>query len=219
MMIPGIRSAVAGTFDEFNVSYLGLASSSSSATTYDFGTFTLNKPGILVVGVLGNGSTTRTISSVSMGGSAGTIYAQYDSTQWVPHGFAYRPLGGGAQNVSVTFSGAMSQAFVAAWLVTGSRQTAPSAGGNGAWGGGGVTSRSVSFNIPANGVAMYIHFHANNNSVTWSSATERADTAVGTVSRASAADKTVTAAISPHTETVTWSGSDGATVTGISWAP
>jgi hypothetical protein len=217
MLSHKLRMAV-GFTPPFAATFLGLATGTGNLTTYDFGAFTVpHGGGYLVVGVLGEDSNPSTISSVTIDGGAGTIFAQYDGSVWVPHGFAYRAVAAGSRSVSVTFSNAQLRAIAAVWVVAGSKQTAPHAGGNGAW--ANATSKAASFNIPTNGVALYVSYHANTNPTSWSSATERGDVSVESVSRAACADKKVTTAITPHTETASWSVSDGGTTFGVSWAP
>lgn len=202
----------------FGATFLGLVTNTNNLTTYNFGSFTVPAGGgYLVVGVLAIDPNPGTISSVTIDGGAGTIFAQYDGSVWVPHGFAYRAVAAGSRSVSVTFSNTRNRAIAAVWVVAGSDKTAPHAGGNAAW--GNATSKTASFNIPTNGVALYVSFHANANATSWSSATERDDVIVESSSRAACADKTVTTAITPHAETASWSVSDGGTTFGVSWAP
>lgn len=213
----GMFKPIAAGGVPFGITYVGTATDASNLTTYDFGSFSIPNDGYVIVGVVSEAGAARTISSVSIGGTNGTIYAQYDTTNWVPHGFAYRSVTAGSQNITVVFSAGMSRAAIAVWVITTSTQTAPNAGANAAWAAG-VTSRAPSFNIPTNGVAAYICYRATASNTTWSSATEQGDVAVETSHQFSFADKTVTTAITPHTETASFSSST-ATACGISWGP
>lgn len=196
-------------------SYVNAVTSSADATTYDFGNFLAPRNGLMIVGAHGVSGGAATISSVSIGGTNGSIAGQFGGAAWTPFGFASRVVAAGNNNVSVTFSTGMVRAAIAVWLLTGYASSVPNSI-DGLDGGSGSTSISVTIDIPENGVALFIHSHANTNAIGWSSADERADTGMETY-QFGAADKLVTAAIAGHTETASWTGTAGRGICGASW--
>lgn len=192
--------------------------SSSDASTYDFGNFNAPAPGLMIVGVAGTAGAARSISSVSIGGTNGVNRVELPNgvDMWTPAAFFTRAVAPGNNNVTVTFSAAMQNAGVAVWLLTNYASAVPHATDDGL-APGAVTSQDVSLNIPVRGVAAFIGYHSSNEGTAWSSASERVDVTMESF-RFVAADKTVVAAITPHTETVSWATGAGSFALGASWS-
>lgn len=174
----------------------------------DIGPYTFNSVNIgtatadrLVV-VMVSGSTdspTRTISSVSIDGTNGTVHAA--STQG-PTGVASRVVSSGTSiSVVVTFSGGVFRCWISVFTIKNYRSATPvTSVSNGTTG----TSDSWTVDIPAGGVALFGSRHNGSTAATWSNATEQYNnslesTIFTTAARATAGTGTAVS--------VSWSGS------------
>lgn len=198
------------------LTFIGSASSSTNATSYDFGNFTALTNGLLIVLALTSGGSADIIASVSIGGVNGALRVN-------PSGgidascVATRAVSAGSHNVTVTRALSAARASVHVWLLTGYSSEIPAATvglNNGSSG----TSAILSLNIPANGVAVFGVFHDNNNGTSWSSAVSQGDLSVET-RRHAGADKSTVNALLPHMETASWTTSARYAFVAASWAP
>ena len=208
-----------GTCTVASLTYLGSASSNTNAASFNFGNFTAAQAGLIVVAFHSVGNTSQTVTSVSIGGSAGTIHFATGSATW-KSAIATGPVAAGAQNVTVTLSGAtgtLAGSGVGVWLLTNYQSATPfSTALNGTT----TNASTLSLNIPANGVAIFSHRRdAYTGASTWSSATQRQAISYGTtVTRHHVfADKASSIDITPHSETVTWGTSNPGLIMGASW--
>ncbi|MEX2277890.1 MAG: hypothetical protein WD674_08905 [Cucumibacter sp.] len=200
--LPGMMRGRGGV--PLALTYIGSASSTTdSLTTYDFGDFTAPEAGLMIVAALGRGSSV--VTSISIGGSNGTIHVNPDGPSNSSSAIASRVVGAGAQNVSVTFPGtATVRAGVFVWLLTGYLSATP----NGTDSENepvtdGITEAVMTLDILAGGIAVYANQHVNAGTVTWSSATERADFSIE-ASQMAAADKATQVLLTAHVETADW---------------
>jgi hypothetical protein len=214
-MVPIIAGAAAGG-GALTLTYIGQATSTTDLTTYDFGNFNAPAAGLMIVAFEARGSGSRTVSSVSIGGTNGTIHNSNASApeKWA---LASRAVSAGNNNVTVTLSGSngsSSTLGVGVWLLENYASATPiGSDGNRATSG---TGNSTAFNYDAGSFGVYGVFHNNNNATSWSSATSRFDANVGG-GRISFADKFSASAITPHTETASWTGNNPNIGVGGSW--
>lgn len=186
--------------------WLGANGSSSNQTTYNFGSFTAPVGGLMIACFVAGGADSRTVSSCSIGGSAATLDESGSSSQ-EKVAVASRSVSAGSHNVTVTLSGANGTngaAAVGIFLLV-----APATGYTASQSSSAADSaqRTVSFNIPASGYAVYGAMRAfNSDDAAWSSADERYDATHGNI-RATFASKFSAVAIAPHSETVTFTSS------------
>lgn len=185
-----------------SLTYIGSVADASDLTTYNFGNFAIPRDGLVVVGAVGrNPAGTRTIGSVSIGGTNGSIYVN-PSGSFNPNGFAGRSVSAGTHNVSVTFSGAMLRASCHVWLLENLLSTTPvdTDGINNNTTG---TSYSLTADISADGFALYVGMKTDiTEGVAFSSATGRYDAA--TEIQMYAADKVSPTQLLNHVETMSW---------------
>lgn len=174
----------------------------TNQTTYDFGDVTVPADGLLVVVFTAYGDSSRSVSSVSIGGSpadglvTGTASFSKSAIGW-------RVVSAGARNVTVALSGANgtnSGVTVAAYLVTGYSSATPTdtdapANAVGA-------SYSASVDTLAGQVAVVGVAAVTATNFTFSSATEVYDTPFGASAHAHGYITSTTAG-TPHTETAT----------------
>lgn len=210
------------TTGPLTLTYISQATNSTDQTTYNFGDFSIPRAGLVIVAaVLRSGSNARTVSSVSIGGTNGSIHDTNASDQQ-KRATASRVVSAGNNNVTVTLSGSNGSNAIAAvgvWLLENYSSATP-VGSSGDLANSAITSIDAVFNYSAGGVGVYGHYHNNNSATGWSTANDQYDAIVndsgGNARRFSFADKTTVSAITPHTETASWTSSSGM-ITGGSW--
>lgn len=210
-VLPGFGGLVGGFFAPPKLTFLGSGQVSGSATL-NLGTIVVPYAGLVIVSTGGIAGSGRSISTVSIGGTNGTIHNQWDGGIWLPHGFASRAVAAGSHNVTVTFSASMNQAGAAVYLLTNYASATPHASVNVAWAAAG-SPRNLNINIPANGVAI---FQANSDRTingTWTGATKDL-----TQTQYEAASCVVAAAETPRTVNYTWTGGANPGSSGMSWS-
>lgn len=201
------------------LTYITTGSSSADQTTYNaIASCSAATDGLMIVGVAGTASASRTVSSLSIGGTNGTIHVN-PSGDAGPSAIVSRAVTAGAQSINVTFSGGVSRAAVSCWLLTGYASATPD-DTDGQNVNDANTSHSATLDLAANGIAVFVAVRNNSTAggSSWSSATERSDVEIeSNPTTFTSADKTTSSAIAGHTETVTWTTS-GTRVTGMSAA-
>lgn len=212
MILPGLYPAAPSL--AASLSYIGSASNTADQTTYDFGNFTAPSAGLMIAGVAARQSTagqTRTVSSISIGGSGATIHINPSGGNNAS-AIASRLVAAGSQAVSATFSGGVNRAACFVWFLTRFLSAAPvGVDGINATSG---TSNDMTFPIRAGGGAIYVATHSALNDTVFSSAVEDAD--LGAEVQFAAARRISPAGIFPHVETISWSsGSPG--ISAASW--
>lgn len=186
-----------------SLTFINAASSASNLTTYNFGNFTASAAGLMVVGAAGRAGSSRSISTVSIGGSAGSI-VENTGSNWNVAVIATRQVSAGAQAVSVTFSAAMENAACCVWLIENCQGSPYDTADNTVAG----SPLTVSVDIPIGAVTVfYGMFDIGNNNINWSSATERQDVVLDSLRKYSGADKSGPVVhLVPHSESATFSG-------------
>jgi hypothetical protein len=200
----------------FSATYVNTNSSTANASTYDLGDFTMPSSGLAVVLVLAHGAASaRTITSVTIGGVAGSIVLDH-APSIRNGGVITRSVSAGAQNVTVNFSGSQGRCAVFVYLLAGLVSTTVSdSQGLDATAGSPVTSLALnSVTVPSGGVGLYACLHANTNAHTWTGATEQtgADYSVET-DQVSSALSLVNGTVTPS-----WTSTAAAVAVGASWA-
>ncbi len=104
--------------------YISSAASTADQTTYDFGNFSAGSDGLMIVVTGGRAATDRTVSSVSIGGTNGTIHVTSNANGNALV-IASRVVSAGSQDVSVTFSAGVLRAWCSVYLLTGYSSTTP----------------------------------------------------------------------------------------------
>lgn len=185
----------------------------SDLTVYDFGNVTVPVDGLAVVAVLGRATTSRTISSVSIGGSAGVIWVNNGNVA-NPCGIAGRVVTAGAHNITVTFSGALVRSAIGVWVVTGYASTIPAATDNKYATTGNAPTITLDFGTT--GAAIYGVIWLANEGATWSNAAERfGATFTDSGTRVAGADRTASG--SGVVETASWTTSAIHGMVGAVW--
>lgn len=207
------------SFGPPTLDYITSSSSTSDLTTYTFSGVSIGTATSDRLVIVGAASTEtgglRTVSSISIGGINGTLH-EAPAGDWHPVGLASRAVSSGTTaDIVVTFSGGVARCMIFVWTLKNYVSATPY--DSDSIQGTSSISRSVTFNIPAHGVAVYVASKGADTSFTWSSATENANLLVETY-RAAGAYKTTTAPITSHVETVTYGVSSGGNgLAGASW--
>jgi hypothetical protein len=168
----------------------------------------------MIVGVGGGNSSAISVSSVSIGGTNGTLHTAGSYQRCTA--IASRAISAGAIAVSATFGSTSVRAACFVWLLTGYKSATPTASvSNGS--DSSVTSIGATLSsIKGGGAAVYVHHHNGTGGTTWSSATERDDFAVESTSAMSAADKSTGVDLASNSESASFS-SNTAGISGASW--
>lgn len=203
--------------------YIAGAHASGNASTYNLGNFNAGAGGLMVV--LAEFMYTlpsTSISSIDIGGSAGSIVANSASSNAAYVAVATQVVGSGNQNVTVNFGSALQGTVsgrVSVWVLTGYLSATPFAT-NTAIASANANSQSITLNTPLNGVALFLHGHNNTSDpITWSSATENTLDNTGGF-RHSEATLFPTSSQTPHTETASWTTNAlKRNFVAASWAP
>lgn len=183
-MLPGINSAIIQPAKGVRRAWLGANANESTGTTISFGDFTVPAGGGLLVALITcHADASRTMSSVSIGGSAATLHATHGASSTRKAAIASRVVAAGAHNVSAVLSGGNGNSarnFCGCWLLNDYISATPTFAQffyNGA------VSLSISrtHDAPSNAVALY---QANENVGTpsWSSAIQDGNAATATYS-------------------------------------
>lgn len=192
--------------------------SSANLTTYDFGNVTVPTDGLLVVVFTAYGDSSRSVSSMSIGGSAvdGSVTG---TGSFSKSAIGWRVVSAGTQNVTVGLSGANGTnpgATAAVYLVTGYTSATPTdtdAPANAV-----AASYSASVDTLAGQVAVVGVVGVISANFTLSSATEIYDTPINNTAHAHGYIASTVAA-TPHTETATRSsGNTGGRVIIAVWS-
>lgn len=198
--------------------FINSASSSTDATSYDFGNFNAAEDGLMVVGGAVPGG--DEFLSISIGGSSGTEVVQTNDGDGDVHcGIFAREVSSGNRNVTANPNGSRSWCAAAVWLLTGYESATAFSVSQADLSAGGTSIIAEDLDIPANGAAIYIHAHAQASTVTWSSATEAADLSPEAGYQVSGAHKTSASELLNHDETASWTGSVTRAIAGAAWAP
>jgi hypothetical protein len=200
----------------FALTFIGSATNSTDQTTYDFGNFTTSAAGVVVAMFTSRGSSSRSVSSVSIGGEAATLLTASESVN-TNSAAGYIVKSSGTHNVSVTLSGSRGgtnpSAVVSVYLVSGYNSATPvstSAPGQGTSG-----SASITLNTTSGGAAIYAAV-INATTMTWSSATEATSELINTRLHESAYISP-TATVTGLVETATFGSSNQYNMVGLSF--
>ena len=190
----------------------------ANLTTYPFSNVATGAAGLCVVGAVVSHSSvgTRVITQIDIDGSAGTLEASGAGFQ--PCAMAWREIGAGPIDIDVTTtSPGFQNCAIAVWMLR--NFSSATAHDQDSLAQGAATSINRTFNIPAGGAAFLVSGHFNNNTTTWSSASEITDVAVETTRFAAAEiDNTTGGAVVGTTETVSWSGANSNSMAVVSFS-
>lgn len=207
-------AAAAGGVAPLTATYINSATLTTDLTTYDFGNFDVGAGGLVVVAVAAHAGGTRSVSSVSIGGTNGTVVVTTSGVK--PCGIASR-VASGTINVSVTFSAGCLNASVAVWVLGNVQSTTANDFDQASSGTADNTSVAATLDIPAGGVAIFAHAHSNSNAASWSSATGKLGSAVESSFWHAAAELLSTPGEVNHAETVSWVTNATRGVAAASW--
>lgn len=137
------------------ITYIDTGQSTSNASSFNYGNFTAASAGLMVVVVAGCTSASRTVSTVSIGGTNGTIHASLSTPTTVIGSIASRVISSGGNNVTVTTSGAIGstqQLNVHVYLITGYTSATPTSSDAQGSTGGTEATISLSPTAPSAGI-------------------------------------------------------------------
>lgn len=171
-----------------SVTYLTtLTSTASQSASYNFGNVTVPSDGlVVVVASVRSNITTRSINTISIGGTNGTIHASSGTS--VNHSIALgsREVAAGDRNITITISGSCLNGVANVYLVTGHKSATP-VDADIAYYTTEQTGTLVLDYAAANGVGVYgLHRDSSGNSPTWTDATRDYVSFIGTGTRSSA---------------------------------
>lgn len=200
------------------LTYIGFNSSTSDSASYNFGTFDVGTGNPEVIVATGARDTTpRTLSSISIGGTNGTIHLDNTGSTGNMQGIASRLIaGGGSPNVTVNWSAAPNRCACYVYALR-KHQSATPNDTDSYIGPGGETSQQVTVDIRSGGVAIFAMVKNSTSAIGWSSATEREDFTLESATRFSNADIASSPGATGHTETASWTGGAFASMIGAAW--
>jgi len=195
-----------------SVSHLGSSTNGSTSTAYTFSSSSLgaaasNRTIVIAVGGGRATSGTRTVSTLTVGGSSATFIARKNSGAGnVLEFWSIAVASGTSADIVVTFSASMATAGISWWRVLDAGNPISTDGNTAS----GWTTQAVTTIGQTGDVAFYaIYDEGNADAYAWSDATERSEHIDITSTRSwTSADYTFDAAES-HTETATISGGSG----------
>lgn len=187
--------------------WLGASVNESTAASISFGNFTVPAGGGLLVALITcHADASRTMSSVSIGGSAATLHATHGASSTRKAAIASRVVAAGAHNVSAVLSGGNGNSarnFCGCWLLTGYLSATPTFA-QFFYNGAGNLSISRTHDAPSNAVALY-QVNENGGTPSWSSAIQDGSIATPTYSTPSYwASREFPAGATGHVETATY---------------
>ena len=150
------------------LTYLGsdFIDNNSGGSSWTTTSFTASESGLFIACALTLNGSVRTWADTTIGGVSGTLVidvATDRGDQRTQAEIRTRAVTAGSYAVTISGEVVSRSAGVAAYLLTGYTSATATATGRGG-GGGDVTSRSNTFTIPANGVALYVGGSRNNSS-------------------------------------------------------
>lgn len=184
------------------------------------GTFNAATAGLIVVaGGIGDRDGSDNITSVSIGGSAGTLLITAGDVENRAF-IAYREVIAGNHEVVVDFDATTANHSpanaVTVFLVTGYSSATPHDTDITAHSGG-VATRNVTLDLSAGGAAFYGFCKQNNTVIGWSAATETAEASGGSGRAAAAAYKLTPSTVAGNVETISWTTNANNAAVGASW--
>lgn len=206
-MLPGITPAVSA--GGIRKTWIGASTNGSTAASISFGNFTVPAGGgLLVTLLIVIGDNSRTMSSVSIGGSAATLHATHGASNFFKAAIASRVVAEGSHDVTAVLSGINNNSprnFCGCWLLNNYLSATPSFAQhlyNGYT--TGTVASSPAHDIPSRSVALYQAVE-HPGPATWSHAAEDGNiTASGAGGYSSWASRTVWLSETSHVETATY---------------
>lgn len=202
------------------VTFAAATGSATNASTYTFTNHaigTADSSRIVVVGFFGNGTTTTTGATVTIGGNSATVpTGSAININDLEAGFAYLAVAAGTTaTIVVTFSGTKSRAGISVWSVTNSSGTHTDADEATA------TATSVALSaltVPSSGCGVFLAVHQNTATTGWgwTNASEDNDQTVENSTRWSGANTTTAGT---NTITATVNASVAMALVGIAFGP
>lgn len=210
-MLPGI-APVAASSGGVSKLWLGSAANNSNASTLSFGNFVVPAGGGLLVALITSiGESSRTVSSVSIGGSSGTLHATHGASSFFKATVASRLVAAGTHNVSLVLSGntgTWPRSFCGCWLLTGYLSATPTFSSS-YYGGTYSLSISRTHDIPARAALLYQVTEISASSPSWTTAQSDGSATGSYGHKAYWASKTVASPKTGHTETATFTSGLG----------
>lgn len=217
-----IQQTLLGIENLPEITYVTLVGNVTALTTYTFTNISIGEPGLIVVGYHAErtSSTARTFSSATIDGSAATnvVTRAQNGTSSITTGLISRRItSGSTATISITFSGSQARCRISIWRINNNNSdTAITTSNNGAASGTGL---SITLNsLPKNAVGIAVQTNGTNNTpMTWTNATERYDSQIGsgTTTHASGADFVT---FEPQNITITTSHASSAQAIGLTAA-
>jgi hypothetical protein len=188
--------------EPMTIQSIGTFASSSNSTTYNCGNFTSSESALIVVAVASVGGSSRTISSVSIGGDAAAIVANSPSGT-VRTAIAYYERAAGTFNITVSLSGSSGTGTgfgVDVYELTGYLSTTPIDTDNAAT----LASATLvsSILIEDGGATIFANANDTSASVSYSSATINLNNLSNDSKRTTGASK-ASVGSAQHSETLT----------------
>lgn len=201
-------------------SFIDGATIISDQTSYNFGNFTIPRDGLVVAVFTALGSSSRTVASISIGGTNGALVTGTSSVYKVAIGS--REVAAGTHNVTCVLSGAngfSSNAAVAVYLLEG--YASPTAYDSDTSADTTSTAYTASLDTPGSGAAFFGAVRVGTAvDGTWSSADNDYEATLngGSGNRQHEFASRLTSTEAPSTETVTYSSSEAGRIAAASWA-
>jgi len=205
-MLPGIMLPT--TRRGVRKQWLGSGVNDTNAATLSFGNFTVPAGGGLLVALITSiGADSRTVSSVSIGGSSGTLHDTHGASSFYKGAIASRLLAAGSHDVSLVLSGAtgtLPRSFCGCWLLTGYASATPTFA-DCYYGGNSSLTIALTHDIPVGAAMLYGVTEISVSNPTWTAATEDGSATGALGHKSHWASRAGVGPASGYTETATFS--------------
>lgn len=204
-----------------SVTYIGTRSSTSTAATITYSSFSIPRAGLVVAVVArsqSSASTDRALNSMTIGGVSSTIHAKTPVNSDYIIGISSRKVSAGSIDIGATYSSTMNtlDARCAVYLLENYKSATPVASQSNARATN-TSSHNIAVNTQAGGAVIYGIADLEFTTHTYSSATRNFPGAGGNL--LSTASLLVSVDSTPYTETVTFNPTATADVSAVavSW--
>lgn len=153
-----------------SIEYITAANDEADLTTYTFSSQSIGAPSadrLVIVGATGFSSSSRTLSSATIGGVAATVHIGTGNSAQLAGGIFSRSVPfGTTTDITVTFSGGMLLASIFIWVGRNFRNDTPVGTGTGAG-----SDNSATLTTSDKGVGVGVVRFGGGSSVTWTGLT------------------------------------------------
>lgn len=199
------------------IDYVATVSSTTNLTTYTFSSASLGAEAtdrVIIVAFGGTAGSSKTISSVTIGGVAATLAVNANISWAITSGIYYAAVPSGTTgDIVITFSGSMNQCVCNVFRMTGQSSNTPAATGSDTTG---TTTSDPNCNVVTGDKVVAFSIGGDGSACAWTGATE-VDDRVVELHNFSAAQYTATSTETPHAIQAVHTSSTNIVATSAAW--